>query len=125
MNEKIVDEKLRKDLYNDMRAMDKDIRKAHIKSQFYVMLDNSVDDGYSVLEKLMKKEGHRGFYTLCCMNREDLTVENLILDKYRDRVNAKIVKECEKRIKRCRDIAKKCREEKNWNKEFLNILKRG
>lgn len=48
----------------------------------------------------MEKDGLSGFTRLCAMKRPDLTVEALILRKYKNDVSAEIVKECEKRLKK-------------------------
>lgn len=95
-----MDEHTNYSLFKDMLKLYKEIKKIYEPRGFLQLLTDSEGDSSKVISRLMEKDGLSGFTRLCAMKRPDLTVEALILRKYKNDVSAEIVKECERRLKK-------------------------
>jgi hypothetical protein len=96
-----MDKKLSYKLCEDMFDLIEDIKEVYNPNRFFQMLTNSKGDGYSVVLKLAEKDIHYGFTQLCDKRRLDLSVEALIVEKYKDYFLPEVIKKFTRKLKKC------------------------
>lgn len=96
-----MDKELNSQIYKDLIELYKQIRnevETYHPTRFWQMLLRYEKDGETIVNKLAKKNVYYGFEELSKRNKLDLSVENLIVEKYADHFSTDTIKKFKKRL---------------------------
>ena len=104
---KKLTKKLNLQLFKDMVKLSNDILDLYIPSRFMQLLETFNGDGCGLVFKLLEKKVHSGFEELKARRRLDLTVEALVIEKYKEYFPEYVIKTFQSRLKAGGYIPKK------------------